>query len=198
MHCLLNKTMNFKTFLEAAENEIIVYHGSPNKITNFSTEFVGGKEAHDQEGPGVYFTSSPDDAKIYGGFVHKVKLTPRKLVPLSGKINKSQIEKLILSSVGLNNVKELKNMDMNRFWESSLSNFGDSPDESFHAAVKSIMDYSNSPHDAFQNVWINHFRYRPKDYVSEMVRLGYDGVRVPRTGLDHYIIFNPGIIKVVD
>jgi hypothetical protein len=41
-----------------AGGEYHVFHGSPTKITKFMDDFVGGKEANDQEGPGIYFTTS--------------------------------------------------------------------------------------------------------------------------------------------
>ena len=42
---------------EATIKPIIAYHGTNNKIDKFVTDFVGGQNAMDQEGPGIYFTT---------------------------------------------------------------------------------------------------------------------------------------------
>ena len=53
-----------KSFL-AMESEIPSqwYHGSPSPISKFPDDFVGN--GIDQEGPGIYFTSSSEDAVGY-------------------------------------------------------------------------------------------------------------------------------------
>jgi hypothetical protein len=188
--------MRFKLFLEENEGGIIAYHGSPEKIGVFSTSFLGS--GHDQEGPGIYFTTSIEDAGRYGGNVHRVILRPRKLVPLSGRINIEQIKKLILSSLNLSDERGLFEIDINDFYESGLSDWDEKPIEAFRKAVNSIGQYSKSPHDAFQNVWYSFFKNEPQKYLEQMVKLGYDGVKVSKTGLDHYIVFNPNIILKKD
>lgn len=188
--------MIFKLWLEDEENGITAYHGSPTKIARFTTEFLG--EGHDQEGPGIYFTTSQSDAANYGGHIHKVLLKPRKLVPNKGRINRKQIEKLILHAAGVENFLDLRKIDKDRFYDSALSNFDENPLKAFQDAVNGVMTYSLSPHDAFQNVWITHYRYKPQAYLKKMVELGYDGVKIKKDGLDHYIIFNPDIIEILE
>ena len=69
----------FKSLIdESTIKPIIAYHGTNNKIDKFVTDFVGGQNAMDQEGPGIYFTTKEDDAYQYGNYVHKVLLKPRK------------------------------------------------------------------------------------------------------------------------
>jgi hypothetical protein len=186
--------MTFKIWLETEEGSIIAYHGSPTKITSFTTDFLG--EGHDQEGPGIYFTTSRDDAANYGPHIHKVILRPRKLVKHGGRINRKQIETLILASANVQNIAELAKIDMDKYWDIPLSNFDENPVKAFQEAVNNVVEYSTSPHDAFQNVWIVHFRYKPQKYLEEMVKLGYDGVKVEKNDLNHYIIFNPSIIEM--
>lgn len=184
--------MRFKIFLQEMQNDIIAYHGSPQRINSFSTDFLGG--GTDQEGPGIYFTTSIEDAGGYGSNIHTVILRPRKLVPLKGKVKINEIKKLILASANLTNEKQLASMDIDAYHDTPLSDWGESPTEAFRNAVNNIIEYSTSPHDTFQNIWISFYRYQPQKYLQQMVELGYDGVKVPRTGLDHYIIFNPNII----
>jgi len=92
-----------KLLLEVLKKQtIMAYHGSPQKITNFTDEFVGGEGATDQEGPGIYFTTNYKEALGYadGGYVYTAKLTPRLLFDETEDINieKRLIERLVLMS----------------------------------------------------------------------------------------------------
>jgi len=183
-----------------AKSNIEAYHGTPSKFSKFDISFSG--QGNDQEGPGIYFTTDPTEALTYTGeegHVFHVRLNFNKIVPLEGKINQENIQQLLLWSMGLNSESDLENMDMDKFWESSLSNWGEDPYSAFQEALSGILKYSTSPHDAFQQVWIDHYRYTPVDYLKNMVKLGYDGVEVPKDykGTTHYIVYNPSIIEVL-
>lgn len=51
---------------------MILYHGSDKKLTSFSLEVGWRPESSCSMGPGVYLSSSPSIAKMYGTQVHKV------------------------------------------------------------------------------------------------------------------------------
>ena len=105
-----------------AKTVIDAYHGSPSQFDKFDINFSG--QGNDQEGPGIYFTTDPDDASHYTeeeGKVFHVRLSFNKIVPIEGQINGEDIKQLLLWSMGLNNESDLDNMDMDKFWESSLS-----------------------------------------------------------------------------
>jgi hypothetical protein len=59
-----------------SRNSILAFHGSKNKIEKFTDEFVGRREATDQEGPGIYFTTSREDAMAYGNYLYKPTENP--------------------------------------------------------------------------------------------------------------------------
>ena len=69
------KTLIKKLLREGLINEgnnIVAYHGSREKIKKFTDKFVGGAEARDQEGPGIYFTTEEQEALDYakgGGYL---------------------------------------------------------------------------------------------------------------------------------
>ena len=93
----MNKSLNIllreglSNVNEIVKGDYTVYHGSPNKIAKFTDDFVGRKEATDLNGPGIYFTTSENEARGYagtGGYVYKVKLHVDKLLE-STKVSES-------------------------------------------------------------------------------------------------------------
>ena len=63
-------------------NEDILYHGTPHKFLEFSTENIGDGEGNQSFGWGLYFTDSRGLAEHYArvlsndiGYVYSVKLT---------------------------------------------------------------------------------------------------------------------------
>ncbi|MFA5366435.1 MAG: GNAT family N-acetyltransferase [Dehalococcoidia bacterium] len=170
------------------EGGILAFHGSPNKIDSFTDEFVGAEKATDQEGPGIYFTNDYDDAWMYGGhggYMHTVRLSPRKLLDESSHRKVSP--------------KELVNLiKMSPTWEDSATNWSENPEKGLYAAIDSFFKYSKNEKDLFQQVWYDFFRYYPKEFVRAMVGLGYDGQIIEKpNNRKHYIIYNPNIIEII-
>lgn len=160
------------------------FHGSKNKIINFSDEFIG--RGHDQEGPGIYFTSSYKDAKFYGNYLYSVVLRMKKTIPEEGDLDlfREDIEYLIDNSPNK---------------EDALSNWDEDLFSAREEAIESILEYAENPQDLFQQVWIDFYRNNPIDYVRNMVNLGYDGFYVKkRENTIHAIVFNPLVIEVKD
>lgn len=169
------------------------FHGSTHKINNFTDGFVGGKEAHDQEGPGIYFTSSSKNARSYGPYVYTVKLHPKKFVSTQDGKSASikEIEWLI---------KQAPN------WEMHAENFNENPNLGVKIASKNILEYNDNPHQQFLQVWIDFYRNNPVDYVRNMVKLGYDAVKIEglesiiagEGNITHIIVLNPAVIEFVE
>ena len=169
------------------------FHGSEHKINNFTDDFVGGKEAHDQEGPGIYFTSSWKNARSYGPYVYTVKLHPKKLVSIQNKKNAS--------------IKEIEWLMKNApNWEMHAENFNENPNIGVKIAAKNVLDYNDNPHQQFLQVWIDFYRNSPVDYVRNMVKLGYDAVKIEglesiiagEGNITHIIVLNPAVIEFVE
>jgi hypothetical protein len=163
---------------------ITAYHGSPKRILKFVDEFVGGEKAADQEGPGIYFTSSYENAGMYGEYVHTVTLTPRKLLTVTPSSNRmaSLIEKMVM---------------MASDWEMHAQDYDENPRIGLRNFVKSTIEYNDTEKDIAQQIWIDFYRYNPVDFVRNMVKMGIDGLMIPKdNGVVHYIIYNPAIIKI--
>jgi len=165
---------------------VTLYHGSKEKLTSFDLARVG--KGNDQEGPGFYFTNSRKDALAYAnpnGYLHAVKVTARKLVPLKGKVNAKDIEALL---------RKAPNLD------DKLLNWDEDKDTAFSKALSGILQYTKNPQDAFQQVWYDFYKGDEAAFLKEVVALGYDAA-IPdpakRGGATHVVVFNPAVIKVV-
>ena len=181
----------------------IAYHGTKNaNLSTFDTSFSG--KGHDQEGPGIYFSSDETDASGYTnhngikGKVLRVKLTLNKVVPLKGNINKTDVKNLMLWSLGINDENELYDLSEEKLYESNLSNYGEDAYSAFYSGFDSIIRFSKSPHDCFMSVWYEFYRDSPVEYLNGMVKLGYDGVIIPKTGCYHYVVFNAKSIEILE
>jgi len=166
--------------------EYHVFHGSPTKITRFVDEFVGGKEAYDQEGPGIYFTTSEDEAHGYGDNIYSVSLSPRLLfdeTPTNPKKLRPLITKLA---------------KMAPDWEESAQNYDENPSRGLNDFVESTLQYNDNEKDCLLQVWIDFYRNDTVDYVRNCVSLGIDGIIVQKEykNAKHIIVYNPSIINI--
>lgn len=165
-----------------------MYHGTSHDISKFSDDFVGGKDAVDQEGPGIYFTSSLNTAMAYGDKVYKVEISPKKSV--SKKENTSapvkELEWLIRQSSD---------------WQDTAMNWHENPNIGIRMALKDMVDYRDNPQDQFTQIWFDFYRHKPIEYVRNMVKLGYDSVIIDGlhdstdTNIVHIVVLDPSIIK---
>jgi hypothetical protein len=171
----------------------VFYHGSEHKINSFTDDFVGGKDANDQEGPGIYFTSSWNNARSYGPYVYTVKLNPKKFVSTENGKNAplKEIEWLLRQAPR---------------WEIHAGNFNENPELGIKLAAKNFIQYNDNPHQQFLQAWIDFYKNEPLDYVRNMVKLGYDAVKIEglesiiaqEGSITHIIVLNPAIIEFVE
>ncbi len=158
---------------------MILYHGSEKNIDKFVIDFVGQEQAKDQEGPGIYLTTSKKDAEMYGENVHMVQLSDD--VKLIGNKKKKPSIYVII-----------KLIKMSSDWEMSAQNWDEDENIGVIAAAKSALEHNDSTKDTFLQVWIDFYRYRPTEFVKNMVKLGIDGLLVDKEhgGVQHVILYN--------
>ncbi len=184
---LLRKTLAETIVKEIISGgEYIVYHGTDSDIQKFSDEFVGGKDAVDQEGPGIYFTTNKEETSFYGKNVYTVNLTPKKLMDTT-PINKNKWRMFTTKMLG-----SAPN------WKNTAQNFHENPEKGFKIAVESMMDYNDTEKDLAQQIWFDFYRHEPVSFLRNMVEMGIDGIIVPRGEDNHIIVYNPNIIHVLD
>lgn len=172
------------------------FHGSTVKIDAFTTDFAG--QGHDAEGPGIYFTSDESGASWYGENIHEVELNFNKFLIKAGPIKWDEVKKILLWGLGVESEQEINEMTEEHFYDTELSNWDENPRMAFNKLLSSIKQSSTDPMDAFLNVWINVYRQREKEFLNNMVKLGYDGAILPNknnTGVNHYVVYNPAIIS---
>jgi hypothetical protein len=181
---LILTEQQFKLLNETSVNSIIVYHGSNSDFNTFLTDFVGGENATDQEGPGVYFTTSEEDAKQYGKYIYKVELTPRKLLfsNKKGSINRNTVIKLI---------------KMRNEWELNAQDWDENINRGLNYSVDAIFNEGNDK-DIITQVFIEYYRHYELDYVKNCSTLNIDGILVHKeNNTKHIIVYNPKIIKII-
>ena len=182
---------------------VIAYHGSKSKFDAFSIDFVGN--GYDQEGPGIYFTSSYENAKRYfepTGQIVKVRLDLNKLLKTSGKANMKDVNKIVAKSLGLNNLSEIHNISEDNFHNTALTNYDENPAIAL-SKLMSVLRNTKNEVDTFQQVWIELYRNNPADFVNDMAELGYDGCVLQKNSLFdkeqvlHYVIYNKNCITIL-
>lgn len=153
------------------------YHGGHQ--TKFSENHRWDRDrttsSLNQEGPGIYFTSSYQQATSYGPIVIEMELPSGfKVMPLR-KPTMKQLMALY---------DEASEEDQEIF----LSNWGENitPQE----ALKHYSHQDNI-HDAAVTLYGDLFRYDSDAYIEAVRTLGYDGVIVPKSyGVKHLIAWN--------
>jgi|TARA_R110000782_G_scaffold21299_1_gene57295 hypothetical protein len=162
------------------------FHGSPIKINKFIDDFVGGENATDQEGPGIYFSTSQSDANSYGENIYNVTLTPRIFFDES-PVNPRKLRTLLT---------KLTKMAPN--WKDDAQNYDENPSRGLLTFIESTFEYNDNEKDCLLQVWIEFYKYNTVEYVRNCVKLGIDGIIVnrPDQNVKHFIVYNPEIITV--
>lgn len=170
------------------ENKIIVYHGSNYDIQQFSNEFVGGEQAVDHMGPGIYTSDNKmEDAARYGKYTYTLSLHPNKL--LSDKTKR-----------GITKQDVIKLIKMKPDWQLNAQDWNENVYRGLMESVNTIME-QDSAKDIITQVYIDYYFHQPKLFVQNATKIGVDGII--HTNIwggggqsTHYIIYNPNIITI--
>jgi hypothetical protein len=83
-------------------------------------------------------------------------------------------------------------------WEMHAQNYDEHPVRGLNQFIEDTTNYNDTEKDAIQQIWIEFYRQQGVQFVRNCVKLGVDGIAVPKdsNGITHYIIYNPAIIKV--
>jgi len=184
---------------EELNTSFSAFHGSPTKINSFVDDFVGGKDATDQSGPGIYFTTNKDEAYRYAenGYIYSVEINTGKFLE-----SKEQSESYLRRYE--DDVRKLIMMAPD--WEMDAQNWSEDPQTGLDMMVDGFIKYNTNEKDVFLQVWIDVYRGIEVQYVRNMVKLGYSGVFVPSEEIsnmfienagNHVIVYNPSIIKFI-
>jgi len=123
-------------------------------------------------------------------------------VPIDGEVDRYELEKMALLAAGVENEEDLYEIDEDDYWGMAMSNFDPNPMAAYQTLIEGVYSsYYDSPHQAFQQLWVDAFGFDSGKYLKAMLELGYDGVilnnETQHGGNDHYIAFSPNQIKAV-
>lgn len=170
------------------------YHGRTVDSDVFSYDYLGGRDALNQEGPGFYFTNSFENAKRYAspnGIILKCKVDYKKLINKSDTSNTQTTKKVII---------DLINSSPDRDY--TLENFDENPKVAMLKAVNLYLQHKNA-HDAYQLIVNDFYKYKSKEYLQVLSK--YYDAQLTRhdntfygSTIYHLIVYNPSIITVLD
>jgi hypothetical protein len=137
---------------------------------------------NDQEGPGLYFTTSLQDACAYGEYIAKVRLNvpSGRIVPTKDKLSLSEICRMILAAPN---------------YQDTLTNWDEDSQRALQKAIRGVQDYCASPFDSYQQLWYEFYRNAPQQYLKN-IKL-HDMAVIQRNGCFHAIVFHPEIIETL-
>lgn len=170
------------------------YHGRTVDSDVFSYDYLGGRDALDQEGPGFYFTNSFENAKRYAspnGIILKCKVNYKKLINKSDTSNTQTTKKVII---------DLINNSPDRDY--TLENFDENPKVAMLKAVNLYLQHKNA-HDAYQLIANDFYKYKSKEYLQVLSKY-YDAQLTRHDNtfygatIYHLIVYNPSIITVLN
>lgn len=185
---IVRKIIKESLMQETTQASFEAFHGSEQKISKFEDSFLSGEKVVQHYGAGIYFTTSLDNAKMFGENVYKVHI--------DGNFVDKETP---ADSVELDTVIALMKMSDDE-WEMEAQNYHEDPETGIMISAQSSIDYADNEADVFLRVQSAWYPYEPLDYVRAMTKLGYDGMIVdaPRdfVGEKHIIIFNPEAVTL--
>lgn len=167
-----------------------IYRGDPEQISmqDYDPEYGVkqlGKELGSSaaEGPGIYFTSTPDNAQSYGKNITKITLNnPKILSKEDHKLPRTKI-KTILSKIKKDTM------------ETAISNWDENPYKGLQILINSIM-LEDNPISQLMSIWADVFYHQnPNEFMQIMTQNGIDGIVIPKKDLNHYVIYNRNLLR---
>jgi hypothetical protein len=127
--------------------------------------------------PGLYFTTSKENALHYGSNLTIVKLKPNARI-MEILIPKPLVIKILNS-----------HPDLNR----TLGDYSENRREAFEMLLESIIDETD-PVERLKAIW-GDAQFSNSEFVSAMVKAGIDGIKVPKDPYFHYVIYNKEVVE---
>jgi hypothetical protein len=163
------------------------YHGEPERRTRWDDQ-RWDRDAHtsslNENGPGLYFTSSEEQAASYGPYLYLGELQANfKLL----KASKPTLAKL----------RQMYGLASEYDQETFLSNWALEPGQSPDSALRRYT-HRQTMFDALVGLYGDLIR-DPGEWVEAMRSLGYDGTIVPRSyGVKHLVVWNPSRMLITE
>jgi len=166
---------------EKYSGTIKAFHGSDVKITNFSYDYVGGKEANDEHGSGFYFFTDEKYMFTYGKYAHQCTLHLNNVIERGGKPNLKNMTKL--ANALPSSIKRDVGVDWDENWKVGFRDFILS---SYNSAV--------DEYDGYLNIWIDGYRNIHNLWVENMSKIL--NIDAHDTGEGIIVVFNKDSINI--
>ncbi|MGI6125134.1 MAG: hypothetical protein ACOYIG_13320, partial [Acetivibrionales bacterium] len=187
---LINEARKYKTaeeFIKAQGTPVYRGDATPIKLSEMDTTKVFNPAEKEALGafnntPGLYFTDSVANAKSYGKNLTEVSVKQTaNVINVSDApkiLRRADVEKIIRSN------PRIKDWAMN--W-----------DENFDKAIKQITDSVMAEKDGnefLKAIWSDG-GFSEGDFVKAMQNAGIDGLKIPKEGVNHFVIYNKDALK---
>lgn len=168
------------------------YHGDIGKRTSFDSQHMDRDGAQDPNavGPGIYLTRDRRQAHGYAapnGYLYTIRIqtTPSRVMKDSTKPTADLIDRII---------KLAPEEDR----ETGYSNWAQDPNEAHRQALKAYgPDSGMTLHESLMCMYREFYGRQPNIWAKAVARLGFDALLHKLPLVDHLIVYNPAIIKIV-
>lgn len=183
--------MNIEELFEATSTYPTTwYHGSNYHISKFTRDFINVETSNGLEkGPGIYFTSDIEDAKLYDKNVYeaKIRIATSRLLPEFKRDNGIRLA-IYNAITGPHSSFHSHYRDWNE-------------NKSKAAIMASNVFYQiygkNNYKDTMIRLWEDFYYNKSSDFLRDVVGK-YDGFILEyKNGIKHFICFKPEIIKSI-
>lgn len=133
--------------------------------------------------PGLYFTDSIDNAKSYGKNLTEVSVKPTaKIIDVNNApkiLKRADVEKIIRSNPRI---------------EDWAMNWSEDFDDAIKQITDSVMAEKGNGNEFLKAIWSDG-GFSEGDFVTAMKNAGIDGLKVPKDGVNHFVIYNKDALK---
>lgn len=130
--------------------------------------------------PGLYFSTSVDNARSYGSNLTSVKIKPNaRIIDISSSrkpLTRSEVERIVRSN------PNIADHALN------YSDYSDNLDKGVKQIVDEVMAQTDG-NEFMKAIWADG-GFSDDGFVSAMKNAGIDGLKVPKDGVTHYVIYN--------
>ena len=132
--------------------------------------------------PGLYFSTSKANALSYGKNLTDVSIKPNANIldvnTAKRALPRAKVEQIVRSNPDIKDV---------------ASNYSENLDDAVKQIVDEIMSQTDG-NEFMKAIWADG-GFSNADFVTAMKNAGIDGLKVPKDGVTHYVVYNKAILK---
>ncbi len=131
--------------------------------------------------PGLYFTTSKENASHYGKYITTVKIKHKAhILDMKKPIGKALVTKILSQNHNLS---------------IAIADWSENKNEGYRMLIDVIMEETD-PLERLKAIWSDS-QFSDFDFVNAMIKNKIDGIKVYKEGYEHYVIYNKDILVEV-